>query len=322
MKVKAIVFIVLMVLHITACSWAEAMQLSAMSQEAIMANNKWRNGIKRYSIEIMPPKLKKYKDRSCLEVNGKSNFPDDTRIYVFLKKGNHSLDCKVVRLTNGLFTTSFGPLDLKKFEGEYEIEASLMRIEQNTAKVKKIIGEKGQNITDVADGTIIDINDKQIERISAFSYCTFGDRESLFKKRDAAEKQLKNILLNLEIVCNQIYTSYNDIKEQNEFLTDNWVLKQAVWEENLRKNEKEIECNYELSALDDYSNVIKYLELIISNIKQLEAVCADSIGLQGQTINKYKSSSPETLVRVIKTDIARLNRSMDSTLLKDEEATP
>jgi hypothetical protein len=322
MKLKKMIFAILTFVIILICLRAEAIQLSAMSQEAIMANNKWRNGIKRYSIEIMPPKLKKYKDRSCLEVNGKSNFPDDTRIYVFLKKGNHSLDCKVVRLTNGLFTTSFGPLDLKKFEGEYEIEASLMRIEQNTAKVKKIIGEKGQNITDVADGTIISLKGDDIEKVSTFYSYMLGSKENINKKKELASKDLKDILVNLEVICNKIYTSYNDYQEGKDVTLEAWLQEQSEWLQELDQNEKEINNNYNLSVLDSYPNTVKYLELTIANLRQLDAVCSQNIGIKDKPINNYKSNSPEVLARTIKTDINRIGRSLVIVVSNDEVIIP
>ena len=322
MKDKEIVFIVIIFLSTFFGFQVEAMQLSVMSQEAIMANNKWRNGINRYSIEINPPKLKKYKAKSCLEVNGKSNFPDDARLYVFLKKGNHPLNCKVVRIKNGLFATSFGPLDLKRFNGGYEIEVSLMRFEQNNAKVKKIIGEKGQNIADVVDGTIINIKGDEIEKVSTFYRYVMGTEEENRKKKELAVRDLKDILISLEAVCDNIYFAYNSFQEENGITLDVWLKEQNKWLEALDKNGKEINNNYELSVIDSYSNTIKYLELTISNLRQLDAVCSQNLGIKESRINKYKSNSPEVLVRTIKTDINRIDRSFVSVVSSYEEIIP
>jgi hypothetical protein len=322
MKNRKVIFGILFLISGLVGFKAEAIEPSVMSQEAIAANNKWRAGIKRYFIEISSWELKTIKDKKYIEVKGKSNFPDDARLYVFLKKGSHSLNCKVVRLKGGLFLVDFGPLDANRYEGEYEIEVSLMRFSQNSPRVKAIIGDQGQKVADVRENTIIEFKDNHMEKISTFTHCTLGDETVIAKRKQKAVKYVKDVLMNLEKICDEIYLSCNNIKEQEELSNDSWILKRGVWEASIRQNQKEIENNYEIGALNDYRSIIKNLKLVISNITQLEAVCAQDIGLEDQIVNKYKSTSPEVLVRSIKTDINRINRSLSVMVGSEKEILP
>jgi hypothetical protein len=58
-------------------------------------------------------------------VNGKTGLPDGARIYVFLKKGEFPLNCKIARAAAGKFSAELGPFRVKLPVGVYAVEASL-----------------------------------------------------------------------------------------------------------------------------------------------------------------------------------------------------
>jgi hypothetical protein len=313
---------ILTVVFIISCSSLEAVQVSTMSQEAIMANNKWRQGIKRYQIEIEEVVVKEFQSREYIEVKGRSNFPDNTRFYIFLKKGNHPLDCQVLRLKDEVFSTSFGPLDKKALFGEYQIEASVMHFEQNTSKVRSIIGQRAENVKDTVDGTIISIKDGEIEKISSFYTFFSGNKAEIKKTKEQAGKEIKDIIKSFHAISSDIYKAYNNYLEAEDFEAKQWEEKQEKWLSQLNDIEKELNSNYDLNVIDNYHNMHKYTQLIISNLRQLLAVCTINLEIGEASVNKFKSRNPEVLVRSVRDDLSRLSRSLSSNLAQEIEIIP
>jgi hypothetical protein len=313
---------ILTVVFIISCSSLEAVQVSTMSQEAIMANNKWRQGIKRYEIKIEEVAVKEFQSREYIEVKGQSNFPENTRLYIFLKKGNHPLDCQVLRLKDGIFSANFGPLDKKTLFGEYQIEASVMHFEQNTSKVKSIIGQKAEKVKDAVDGTVISRKDGEIEKISSFYTFFAGNEAEIKKTKEQAGKDIQDIIESLNVISSNIYKAYSNYLKAEDEETRQWEKRQEKWVSQLNDIEKELNTNYELNVIDNYHNIYKYTQLIISNLRQLLAVCTINLEIKEAPVNKFKSRNPEALIRVVKDDLSRLSRSLSSNLVQDIEIIP
>lgn len=74
-----------------------------------------------------------------VKVSGKTGLPDKSRIYVFLKKGEYPLDCKIARVAGGEFSTELGPFRVKLPIGIYTVEASLTPAETSAKDVYRLV---------------------------------------------------------------------------------------------------------------------------------------------------------------------------------------
>lgn len=81
-----------------------------------------------------------------VKVSGKTGLPDKSRIYVFLKKGEYPLDCKIARAEEGKFSAELGPFRVKLPLGIYTVEASLMAAETSGTKdVYRLVAGKPED---------------------------------------------------------------------------------------------------------------------------------------------------------------------------------
>jgi hypothetical protein len=187
---------------------------------------------------------------------GTTDLPDGARIYVFLKKGEFPISCKVVRAVSGRFSAVMGPFQAKLPVGIYTLEAALLMPEQNIERVRKILSGSDTSMT------------KGIYQLAV------GRPEDVAKEEESGRIALEEAAGAIEGMLSELEEKYacygRDLNDEE------WKTWYAGWTGRLRQRQQEIDNNVKPLFARDYSSpaAVSYASM---NLEQLGRVYSSQL---------------------------------------------
>ncbi|MFA5148344.1 MAG: hypothetical protein WC491_04365 [Candidatus Omnitrophota bacterium] len=188
-----------------------------------------------YNIEISKASIDFSGGEYRVIVNGKTGLPDGGRIYVFLKKGEFPLNCKIARAAGGRFSAELGPFQVKLPVGIYSVEASL--------SAGGISGTK-----------------------DAFRL-TAGRPEDAAKEEESNMAALSASFASVSGLFDELERKRADSRE--DFDPAEWNKWSEGWASRLKKEQQAVDNNIKPLLAGDYSGPGQSLSQVIRDLDQL-----------------------------------------------------
>lgn len=199
-------------------------------------------------------------------VNGKTSFPDKTRIYVFLKKGEFPLDCKIARAAEGKFSVELGPFRAKLPIGIYTVEAALTASE--------------------APGV------KDVYRLVA------GTPEDAAKEEESGRIAVSASLASVSALYDELEQKRAQYKES--FDPAEWKRWSEGWAARLKNEQQAVDNSIKPLLAGDYSGPGQALSQLIKDLDQLGRVYSSELAGGGiKDAYPYAFRDPAQLRAVI-----------------------
>ncbi|HOX10050.1 MAG TPA: hypothetical protein PLA52_05370 [Candidatus Omnitrophota bacterium] len=201
-----------------------------------------------------------------VKVDGRTGMPDGTRIYVFLKKGEYPLSCKIARAAEGKFSTELGPFRAKLPIGIYTVEASLKASETpGTKDVYRLVAGRPEDAA------------KEEESNMAALSAGFASAGSLFDELE------------------QMHAQYKENFDPAE-----WKRWSEGWAARLRREQQSADNGIKPLLAGDYSGPGQALSQLIRDLDQLGRVYSSELDGGGiKDAYPYAFRDPAQLKAVI-----------------------
>ncbi len=201
-----------------------------------------------------------------VKVDGRTGLPDGTRIYVFLKKGEYPLSCKIARAAEGKFSTELGPFRAKLPIGIYTVEVSLTASE--------------------TPGT------KDVYRLVS------GNPEDAAKEEESGRAAVSASLTSVSALYDELEQRHAQYKEN--FDPAEWKMWSEGWAARLRSEQQAVDNSIKPLLAGDYSGPGQSLSQLIRDLDQLGRVYSSELAGGGiKDAYPYAFRDPAQLRAVI-----------------------
>lgn len=201
-----------------------------------------------------------------VKVSGSAALPDKARIYVFLKKGEFPLDCKIARAEKGKFSAELGPFRVKLPIGIYNVEASLTAAETSGVK--------------------------DVYRLVA------GNPEDALKEEESGRAAVSASLASVSALYDELEQKHGQYKD--DFDPAEWRRWSEGWAARLRNEQQAVDNNIKPLLAGDYSGPGQALSQLIRDLDQLGRVYSSELDGGGiKDAYPYAFRDPSQLRAVI-----------------------